>query len=417
MPEEFDFAIVGGGASGLAAAIAASQKGESVILLESGPALGKKILASGNGRCNLMNGGNLRYYGDTTFAEAVMSRCGKEELFRFWHDLGVKVTEDSDQRFYPVTFQASTVVDALKTGLMMNGVKVLLNTPCVDIRSGKDGFSILGPNISFFADRILIATGGTASRKTGYNGKGYDFLKKFGHRLLPLRPALVPMNTDRKSISGLAGIRCRCHVSLIGNDDNLLHQERGEVLFTEYGISGICVMQCARFLDEESCRIELDLGDRIFSDDKALMEEMNYRRKRFRNMSPDMLLNGIVHSKISFAVMKQAGLPMRGETIAQMEDNDIYRIIKTFRHYRIYVTGTKGMEEAQVTAGGISCSEFRDQNMESQLIPHVHASGEVLNVDGDCGGYNLMFAFSTGILAGLNGYVNDWIHASGGVQP
>ena len=402
MTAEYDFAIVGGGASGLAAAITASEKGEKVVIMESGPALGRKVLASGNGRCNLMNGGEPRYYGDSRFAQAVLRRCGKKEQTEFWHHLGVMVSEDHEQRLYPATFQSATVVDALKTGIKANGVRVMLNTPCLDIHPAGNGFLMSGSDGCLLARRLLIAAGGFAGiKKREPAGSGYELLQRLGHTLIPVRPALVPLMTDKKSISGLAGIRCRCGVRLLDKSGGTLHREKGEVLFTETGISGICIMQCARFLEEGSV-IELDLSEMAFGGEGAIWEEMEYRRERFRNMPPDMLLNGIVHAKLSYAVMKQAGIPMRGETVADLDHADLLRIVDTFRHYRVHVAGTKGMEEAQVTAGGIQCGEFRDDNMESRIVPGVFASGEVLNVDGDCGGYNLMFAFGSGILAGLN---------------
>ena len=403
MPRDYDLAVIGGGASGLAAAVTAAEIGEKVFLLEAGPALGRKILASGNGRCNLMNSGKPVYYGDASFAEDVIRRCGVIELTRFWHHLGVCITEDETGRCYPVTFQAATVLNALKTGIRMAGAEVRLNSPCKGIRSlGKEGFQILTPDGSFTVRRALIATGGAACRKLGGTGSGYQLLQDMGHTMMPIRPSLTPLTADPKSISGLAGIRYRCGLTLLDKDHLPLHRESGEVLFTDYGVSGICVMQCARFVTGSDCRLELDLGRKVFRDRKSMEAEIRYRRERFRDLPPDMLLNGILPGKLSFAVMKQAGLPMRGESIGTLDDHVISRITDVFHAYQIPISGTKGLEDAQVTAGGILCDEFRSANMESRIIPGIHASGEVLNSDGDCGGFNLMFAFASGILAGLN---------------
>ena len=410
MPITVDLAVVGGGASGMAAAITASEKGESVIILEAGPALGRKITASGNGRCNLMNDGKPRYYGEPSFAETVMCYCGVSEQLDFWHHLGVSVSREDNGRYYPCSFQAATVTQALKTALAMNHVKIFLNTPCYQILREVDGiFLVSAPGLEYFAKRVLIASGGAASKKLGGSDSGYSLLKDFGHSLVDIRPALVPLLAEKKSISGLAGIRFRCGVKLLSSSGKTLHQETGEVLFTEYGISGICVMQCARFVNGNDCIVELDLGKMIFPDDNALKKEILFRKDRFRGLPPDMLLNGILPAKLSFAVMKQSGLLMRGETIDELDDDCITGIIRAFRHYRIPISGTKGLDDAQVTAGGIRCQDFFPDNLESRIVPGLHAAGEVLDIDGDCGGFNLMFAFGSGILAGLNRYSAPWV--------
>ena len=403
----YDLAIVGGGASGLAAAVSASESGEHVLLLESSSTLGRKILASGNGRCNLMNRGQPRYYGESVFAEEVIRLCGWKKLITFWHYLGVIITEDEDQRCYPATFQASTVVKAFKAYIKEKGVDVRLNTACTGIVKC-NVFKIITPGLDYYAKRVLVSAGGAANQKLGGSGSGYELLQSMGHTIQPVQPALVPVIAEKRSISGLSGIRVRCMLTLFDHKHLRLHRETGEVLFTDYGVSGICVMQCARFIEGEGCYFELDLGLRFFEENEKLEKELQFRRIRFRNGTPDMLLNGILPDKLSFAVMKQAGLDMRGETISDLEDEDISRIIHVFHHYRIPVIGPIGLEDAQVTAGGMKCSEFQARNMESRILPGLYAAGEILNIDGDCGGFNLMFAFSSGILAGSNGHLN-WL--------
>ncbi len=411
----YDLAVAGGGASGLAAAVTAARSGERVIIMEAGPALGRKILASGNGRCNLMNSGAPRYYGDSRFSEEVLKRCGYETQIRFWHSIGLITTEESEHRVYPCTFQSSTVLEALKTALQLFGVTILLNAPVNDCRTDPGHiFHLSAGGETVAARRVLISTGGPAGKKDGTERSGYLMLQKFGHTVFPLRPALVPLITDRKSISGLSGVRIRCGIKLIDRSGSTVHQEKGELLFTDYGVSGICAMQCGRFVDGKGCSLELDLLEKIIPDDRLLMEELRRRKAYFASMPPDALLTGLIHKKLAYAVMKQAGAAMKGEILEDLEEQFLESVLYSIRHYRIEVFETKGLEDAQVTAGGADCREFRPENMESKLVRGLYAAGEILNADGDCGGFNLMFAFGTGILAGLNGKTAD---ITGGGMP
>lgn len=406
---QYDLAVIGGGASGLAAAAAAASLGDSVIILEGSNAVGKKILVSGNGRCNLMNAGKPRYYGNALFAGQVLQYCGKNEQTVFWQDLGLLLSkEDSDGRIYPCTYQSASVLDALKTYLRIKHVHISLNSPVRECCKTADCRFCIRTNDQYItADRILVATGSPAGQKASSACDGYTVLEKFGHEIHPIRPALVPLYTDHKSISGLAGIRSRCFVALKDNDNNILHTERGEVLFTETGVSGICIMQCARFI-RENIAIELDLVDRIFNNDSEFEEELIRRRKVFAELSPAEMLKGILPAKLSFAVVKQAGIPIKGNTLKDIGPVMLRTIIYTARHYRISVTGSRGIEDAQVCAGGADCSLFSSENMESKLEKGLYASGEVLDIDGDCGGFNLMFAFGSGILAGVNGRTSPY---------
>ena len=400
----YDLAVIGGGAAGLAAAVAASRAGDRVIVLESSNRLGKKIMTSGNGRCNLMNTGFPRYYGDSDFACQVIRRCDAEAQKLFWHSIGLITASDSDNRVYPCTFQSSTVVSVLKNALRIYGTDTVLNTSVTGcVQKNKREFCLVSDSNQWFARRVLVATGGPAGLKSSDDcSGGYNILRQFGHSIQSLSPALVPLITDQRSISGLSGIRIRCALVLKNQKDTIIHREKGEILFTDYGVSGICAMQCARFIEGEGCYLELDLAGNIFPDDNHLSDELQIRKKAFSTMTPDILLIGMMNEKIAYAVMKQAGLKMQGETLNDLDDTVIECIIRSIRHYRIEIKGKRRMADAQVTAGGADCREFDPDNMESRIVPGLHAAGEILNTDGDCGGYNLMFAFGSGILAGMN---------------
>ena len=408
MERIWDFAVVGGGAAGMAAAVAASALGDEVILLEKGPALGRKLNASGNGRCNLMNTGQPAYFGDASFAADVLEHFPRRALERFMLDLGFFLSEDTEGRVYPGTFHAPTVTDALKAALKMNGVTVRLQTAVREVsRTGDPVFLIRTGTGDIAARRILIACGGAASPKLGGTSAGYELLSSLGHPTVPVSPALCPLTADSRAISGLAGLRVRCAVSLFDANQALICRHRGEVLFTDYGISGICAMQCARWIDGTEYTLELDLLDPYAAERNEFPQILRERRKRFAPLPAEQLLNGILMPRLSFAVMKQAGIEMRNRTCGDLTDAETDEIARRIRRYTLHITGPKGMEEAQVTAGGTECRGFDPATMASRSIPGLHAAGEVLNVDGDCGGFNLMFAFTSGILAGRNGRMGE----------
>ena len=398
----YDVAVIGGGASGMAAAISAAEYGKKTIIIEKNGLLGRKLGATGNGRCNLMNRKEPRYYGDSSFALSVLKQCDISRQEAFWHRYGLIIREESQGRIYPVTFQASSVLDALKTALKMNRVDVRLHQEVTDILPSRTGFRITTSGGVLEAGRVILATGGAASPNLGGTDAGYRLAEKLGYRLIPIRPSLCGLKTDQRSISGLSGIRIRGTVAVCKNK-NVLHQETGEVLFTEDGISGICVMQCARFV--ECCgadTAEINLTPEAFAEKSALMREISFRRMRFASESPEFLFIGIVPRKMSYAVCKQAGVPFRGEKLGSLDQACIERAVFHFQHYQLEITGTKGMASAQVTAGGVACESFCPDTMESKIHPGLFATGELLNVDGDCGGFNLMFAFASGIIAGEN---------------
>ena len=395
-----DLIVIGGGAAGMAAAISAAEVGDRVLTLEAGDRVGKKILASGNGRCNLMNTHAPRYNGDAGFAGAVLRRVSPADLRSFWRRCGLFLAEETEGRVYPCSFQSSSVVSALQAAMKRLGVEVVLNSPVNSLRKAGDHFMVQSASGERAGRRVLVAAGGLAQVRNP-EPTGYSLLAGFGHRITDLRPALTPILTDRRSVSGLSGIRVRCNLAVVRREE-ILHQESGEALFTDYGVSGICAMQCARYV-QPGCEIWMDLLGRVLPAGEEREAEFRFRARTFAGETPESLLNGLMVPRLSYAVCKQAGLPLRGETIADLTADQIHRVAETAACYRLQAVGIKGFEAAQVTRGGAICGEFDPANMESRLVPGLHAAGEVLDVDGDCGGFNLMFAFAGGILAGRNG--------------
>lgn len=401
----YDLVICGGGASGLVAAITAAETGDKVLILEAGERIGKKISASGNGRCNLMNTNDPVYYGDTDFASSVLSEIGVRQQTDFWLEHGLAVCEDGSGRVYPASDLSSSVLDVIRMHLKKNGIDVCFHERAVHIAGDKqDGFTVnCASGHQWNAKRVIVACGGKAQPKLGGSEDGYSLLSALGHRIVECRPALTQLVTDSRSISGLKGIRQnRVQVSL-KRKGALLHQEMGEILFTEYGVSGICVMQCARFAskgDQLCVAFAPSLG---FADSDECENALRTRRTLFADGKPAELLNGWLNPKLGYAVCKKAGVDVTKESISILTDSELHLIAETLWEYPLTVEGTQGFETAQVTAGGLDCSGFDRHTMESKLVPGVYCTGETLNVDGDCGGFNLMFAFATGILAGRNG--------------
>ena len=397
-----DVIVIGGGAAGMIAAVTASEQGKSVLLLEKSDRPGRKILASGNGRCNLMNSGKLKYYGDSEFANCVLHQCPRQDIESFFFRYGLILREEEENRLYPATGQSVSVVSALKNAMNLRHVQMIMNCRVLSVDYHNHCFSVkTGMNDAYESDRLIIAGGGAVQPKLGGTTDGYALLEKLGHKIIDPVPALVPFNTDHKSISGLSGLRIRCSVRLM-KDQHMIHAENGEVLFTDYGVSGICIMQCARFAAQPGMYLELDFLANTFPDGSKLRDEINRRKQFFSDCSPLWLMNGILPEKLAYAVLKQAGLPLRGETAGDTEEGLLDHIIETASHYRINIISNRGFDYAQVTAGGADCGQFDPSSMRSLIIPDLYAAGEVMNVDGDCGGFNLMFAFASGIIAGRN---------------
>lgn len=401
MPDA-DVIIIGGGTSGLAAAAAAAKKGDSVLLLERFERPGKKLLATGNGRCNLMNRNSPVYYGDTVFARKVLGSGYLDELTAFWNHIGIPIRYERDGRGYPGTFQAVSVWEALLAESRRRGVSIHTRTPVTDLYKHNGVFHVLTESGTHYTCyRSVLSTGGLAQKKLGGSCDAWPWLEKMGHHMIGPFPALSSLKAEKRAVSGLAGIKVKCQLSLWA-DGSELHTEKGELLFTENGISGICVMQCARFVHNRNCECRINLVSDLFHCKDDLVAELNYRKIRFPDESPVELLRGFCLPKLAFAVCKQSGLSLRDEINHHLTESQLDMIAEHMMNYRVPILETDGFDKAQVMAGGLCGNEIDPENMESLLIPGLHVTGELLNVDGDCGGYNLMFAVMSGLKAGWN---------------
>lgn len=400
--------IIGGGAAGMAAAIAAAMCGDRVTLLERMDRVGKKILATGNGRCNLMNTGALCYPGGSSLAKAVLERCGAQVQTRFWQALGLRMRQEDGGRVYPISGAASTVLDTLRQAMRLLQVETVTGENVRELRRSRKGW-VVQAGSAYAAERVIVAGGGCAQPKLGSDGSTYALLTQLGHSLVPLRPALSQIITETGPIRGLSGIRVRCDVSLTAAGREKIRQ-KGELLFADYGVTGVCVMQCARWVQPGDL-VHINLAQALgFPDGNALATELINRRKIWgQGMTQLELLTGLCVPKLGMALLRAAGLEKVAERPAsQLTERNLQQIAAIAADFCLRVTGVKGFESAQVTAGGVCTDEFDPLTLQSAIAPGIHAAGEVLDVDGDCGGYNLMFAFGSGILAGLNGREIPW---------
>lgn len=400
--------VIGGGAAGLAAAISAAECGDQVTILERMDRVGKKILATGNGRCNLMNTGPRRFHGNAQLAEAVLDQCGVEAQSRFWQHIGLRMRQEEGGRVYPVSGMASTVLDALRFSAEALGVETMVGIHVTGIFKARHGWTVMAGEQKWKADRVIVAGGGCAQPKLGSDGSAWGLLTAHGHRMVKTMPALTQILTDTGSIKGLSGIRLRTTVTITSGEEKK-YSESGELLFADYGVTGVCVMQCARYVCAGDV-LHIDLIKALgFASAEEFRQELYRRRNKWMNRMQSELLTGLCVPKIAQAMLQVAGIKnAHSMPCGALKNAEIEHLVAVAADFSLNIRGVKGYENAQVTAGGIAADEFDPVTMESKLAAGLHAAGEVLDVDGDCGGFNLMFAFGSGILAGLNGRKEPW---------
>ena len=392
--------IIGGGASGMAAALAASEnKDARVVLFERQARVGRKLSATGNGRCNLSNlhAGTGGYHGDeAAFSDYAIAKFGPEETLCWFRQLGLFTVAEESGRVYPYSDQANSVVDVLRFALERENIRVNLGFEVEKVKKTDTGFRVESKEESLLCDKLIIACGGLAGTKLGGTMSGYKLLRSFGHRCTRLRPTLVQLKSAWSGVSALKGVRCNCHAAIFHNGQ--LHSEStGELQFTEYGLSGPVIFEISRDACQGTgawiCRLDF-LPD---MEENTIKTEL--LRRRNTNLPVSELLTGILHNRLGRVITQDLGISGY-VPVSQLEENEIAAISCAVKNFEVTLTEPMGMDSAQVTAGGIVTKEFDNMTMESRLVPGLYACGEVLDVDGDCGGYNLQWAWSSGRLAG-----------------
>ena len=393
--------IIGAGASGMAAALAAAENPEvEVLVLERQSRVGRKLLATGNGRCNLTNLHALEggYHGESPdFSKEALTRFSPEETLAWFRSLGLYTVAEPSGRVYPYSDQANSVVDVLRLAMDKPNITLVTGFTVEKIRREPEGFTLSSREDSYFCHKVIVACGGLAGSKLGGTMSGYQLLGKLGHRSTRLRPALVQIKCGWGGVVGLKGVRANCHVKIF-RDEALFAQSTGELQFTEMGLSGPVIFEISRDVcfGKGDWEARLDFLPEM---SPAELEAMLLERQQ-RNFPMEELLTGILHNRLGRVLTKAAGIG--GRQAGDLTREEIGQVCRTVKSFAIPLTEPLGMDSAQVTAGGVLTENFNPQTLESRLVPGLYACGEVLDVDGDCGGYNLQWAWSSGRCAGLH---------------
>ncbi len=404
--------IIGGGASGMAAALSAAQdQSNSVVLLERQARVGRKLLATGNGRCNLTNRdlSEAHYHGaQPRFARPALDRMDVEKTLAAFRTLGLVTVTEPSGRVYPLSDQANSVVDVLRFALEAAGVQVVCGCEVCEVRKKARGYQARAVSgETYFGDRLIVAAGGCAGRKLGGTESGYALLKMLGHDCTALAPSLVQLRTETDFVRALKGVRADATLTLKLNGHTAAASE-GELQFTEFGVSGPAAFELSRAVStaegEKTLLIDFCRGIPV----EELTELLTARCARFPALPAEELLTGILQSRLGKMLVRRAELTASA-ALSTLDAAQLRRVARLVKCCALRVNGVMGMDQAQVTAGGICTAQFRADTLESRVAPGVFACGEVLDIDGDCGGYNLQWAWSSGYVAGKLGNTGETI--------
>lgn len=387
------------------AAITAARCGADVTLFERNDRVGKKLLATGNGQCNLtnLNCDHSHFHGENPdFVTEVFKSFTISDTLNFFNALGALTISENDGRTYPRTYQASTILDVLRFELEFCGVKVKTQTPVINVKKNRSAFILQSPETHFTSDAIIIACGSRAAPQLGGTTSGIDILKSFGHSVTALFPVLVPLKTGFLHSRHLKGTKVTADIAIYINNKRIA-SEYGEVLFTEYGLSGPPVIQLsilANYALQQNKTVTCTID---FFPDKTHAELSEHLRKRFTDKSTasvDTALIGFIHKRLITSVITASGIADLKKMSSNIDINEIDKIAVTVKNWVFTINGSLSWNDAHVCAGGIKTSEFNDKTLESRFVKGIYASGEVLDITGDCGGYNLQWAWSSGVIAG-----------------
>ena len=394
-------AIIGAGASGLVCSITAACRDVRVVLFDKNSFAGKKLLATGNGRCNYWNSDqSLSHYhsSEEDLLPNIITKSLENEVLDFFDLLGV-VPMIKNGYYYPYSNQASSIRDLLEKEALRRGVVFAFDTEVLDVVLEEGKFVIVERDGREYFDDLVIATGSKASPKTGSTGFGYQIAEKFHHPIVPVRPSLVQLQCHGSFLKSWAGVRCQCSVSLF-QDDVFLSSQEGEIQLTDYGVSGICVFNLSRYASiglSQGKKISLKVNFLPFLD-MNILDWLTSRGEQLSDYSMDLFLEGVLPSKLISVILSCCGISSKA-VFTSLSIEEKKKLSLMLVSFPLEVSGTKDFSSSQVCSGGVALSSV-SSDLESKIVPRLYFTGEVLDVDGDCGGYNLGFSWMSGILVG-----------------
>lgn len=397
--------VVGGGAAGMIAAISARRLGADVTILEKNPRVGKKILATGNGRCNFTNiNADVGYYhgNNPKFTYSALSNFTVDDTIKFFEKLGIAHKVEDFGKVFPMSDQASSILDVFLYELNQLGVNVVCDANVKDIRKNGQFLIELEDGKVYKGDRVIITTGGKAMPSSGSDGNGYDLAARLGHTIIDIFPALVQLKLEGPFFKRLDGVKFVGTTEIIHNNKSVAI-DRGDILFTNYGVSGPPILQISRKAVEllkagQEAYLKITIMDMM-----PIEELRTFLKKRWQISSSkpvDFSLVGFINKRLIPVVLMEAGINDAGRPVASLSAKEQERIIDILTDWRFKVRGTRSWPSAQVTAGGVDTREINQDTMESKLIEGLFFAGEIIDIDGQCGGFNLQWAWSSGYIAG-----------------
>lgn len=398
--------IIGAGASGITAAITAKDLNTDVALLEGNDRIGKKILTTGNGRCNIDNKyiSPDRYHSENpVFFEHILKNFSPDNAIEFFSSLGLPLVTLEEGKMFPMSLQASSVLDILKFSIEERNIPVYFDSKVKEIKKTTKGFSIYTHSgKEFTCSKLILAAGGKSAPKTGSDGSGLRIAKSLGHNIINTIPALVQLKLDYNHLKALSGIKINGTVEIFVNNKSM-RKETGEILFTDYGISGPPILQISRIASEalfrkSSVSIHIDMMKNM--ENEILDNFFQSHWSIFWNRSVHDSLVGIINKKLIPIFLKECGLESIHIPCSNLSFLEKKKILSLLKLWEFKVSGTNSFNDSQVTSGGVDTREVNPETLESKLIPGLYFAGEILDVDGDCGGFNLHWAWASGYTSG-----------------
>ncbi len=403
--------VIGGGAAGMIAAISAKINGAQVVLLERNDRVGKKLLATGNGRCNYTNKSLSvkNYHGENSkFAYSVLSQFNVDSTIEFFEMMGISPALGDAGKVFPLSFQSSSMVDLLKFEIENEGINLITEAYVWDIKKHKDKFIVtLKDNRVFQGDRVILATGGMALPNSGSDGNGYNLCQAMGHTTIRTFPGLVQLNLEGNHFKSLNGTKFVGRAELYV-DGKVLLKDTGDILFTSYGISGPPILNLSRtaiYNLNKGKKVEVRVSIIHHMNIEELYEYLIYRFSLMGKKTLEIALIGFINKKLIIPILKTIALN-KNKNVGDLSKEEISKLSEILNSWSFTVIGSQPWANAQVTAGGVNTDEVNNKTMESKIVSGLYIVGEILDIDGDCGGYNLQWAWSSGYIAGERAALN-----------